>query len=201
MLAGIGHDAADLGILPDDPALVRTALEAAAEVCDAVISTGAASRSETDHLAGCLRSLGSVHPWELAVKPGRRLVMGQVGDTVFCGLPGNPVAAFVSFGLYARPVLARLQGAFWQEPRRYLVPAGFTMTEKKAGRREYWRGWIGHGGDGRPALQKFPRDGSALISGLRQAEGLIEAPEELTAVAEGDLLAFIPFTELGLPPK
>lgn len=201
MLAAGGLGAADLGILPDDPALVRTALEAASEVCDVVISTGGASRSETDHLAESLRALGSVHAWELAVKPGRRLVMGQVGDTVFCGLPGNPVAAFVSFGLYARPVLARLQGAFWHEPRRYLVPAGFAALEKKAGRREYWRGWIGHGGDGRPALQKFQRDGSALISGLRQAEGLIEVPEEVTAIAEGDPLAFIPFTELGLPPK
>ncbi|MGE0213263.1 MAG: gephyrin-like molybdotransferase Glp [Parvibaculaceae bacterium] len=201
MLAAMGFGAADLGIIPDDPAMVRTALEAAAEVCDVVISTGGASRGETDHVMEALGALGSVHAWGLAVKPGRRLAMGQVGDTVFCGLPGNPVAAFVSFGLYARLILARLQGAFWHEPRRYLVPAGFAVAERKPGRREYWRGWIGYGGDGRPVLQKFAYDGSALISGLRQAEGLIEVPEEMTAIAEGEPLAFIPFTELGLPPK
>jgi molybdopterin molybdotransferase len=97
-------------------------------------------------------------------------------------------------------MLARLQGAEWHEPRRFPLPAGFGLPRKKADRREFWRGWIEEE-DGRPVLRKFARDGSALISGLRQAEGLIEVAEEVTEVKPGDTLGFIPFTEFGLPPR
>jgi molybdopterin molybdotransferase len=144
--------------------------------------------------------LGTLHAWQIAVKPGRPLAVGQIGDCIFFGLPGNPVAVFVTFLLYARPMLARLQGARWHEPRRFPLPAGFAMPKKKADRREFWRGWIEQEA-GRPVLRKFARDGSALISGLRRAEGLIEVAEEVTEVSPGDTLSFIPFTEFGLPPR
>ncbi|MEM7637361.1 MAG: molybdopterin molybdenumtransferase MoeA, partial [Pseudomonadota bacterium] len=123
--------------------------------------------------------------------------MGQIADTVFFGLPGNPVAAFVTFLLYAQPMFSRLQGAIWQQPQRYPLPAGFTIAKKKTDRREFWRGWIDNAGEG-PVLQKFQRDGSGLISGLRQATGLIEVPEEASSVQQGDLLGFIPFSEFGI---
>jgi molybdopterin molybdotransferase len=114
-------------------------------------------------------------------------------------LPGNPVAVFVTFLLYVLPVFACLQGKAWQPPQRYPLQAGFTFTGKKAGRREFWRGWV-EATDAGPRLRKFARDGSGLISGLRQATGLIEIPEDITEISEGDLVAFIPFTEFGLPP-
>lgn len=192
LLASQGLAATDLGVLPDDRAAVEAAVAAAAKEFDVVISTGGASRGEADFIVETIEALGSLHAWQLAVKPGRPLAMGQIGDTVFFGLPGNPVAVFVTFVLYARPMLARLQGATWREPRRFLVPSGFAVPKKKPDRREYLRGWMAPG----PALLKFPRDGSALITGLRQAEGLIEIPEEITSVSEGDFLAFIPFSEL-----
>jgi molybdopterin molybdotransferase len=123
--------------------------------------------------------------------------MGQIGDAVIFGLPGNPVAVFVTFLLYAIPMLARLQGAAVREPRRYLVKAGFAFSGRRRGRREFWRGYIADGPDG-PRLMKFERDGSGLISGLVQAEGLIDIAESTGDVDVGDLLAFIPFGEFGL---
>jgi len=103
----------------------------------------------------------------------------------------------VTFLLYAQPMFARLQGASWQPPQRYPLPAGFEIAKKKTDRREFWRGWVENGASG-PVLRKFERDGSGLISGLRQATGLIEVPEEASSVAEGDLLGFIPFSEFGI---
>lgn len=199
LLAAADAESIDLGIIADDEGAVRSAIARAAQDCDVILSTGGASRGEADHIVGAIQSLGTLHAWQLAVKPGRPLAMGQIADTVFFGLPGNPVAAFVTFLLYVQPMLARLQGARWQPPRRYAIPAGFGMAKKKPDRREFWRGWI-EIDSGRPVLQKFARDGSGLISGLTKAEGLIEVLEETTAVAEGDLLNYIPFSEFGLAP-
>jgi molybdopterin molybdotransferase len=204
LLIGLLHTVAaetvDYGILPDDPVAVRQAIGRAAEACDVILSTGGASRGEADYIVETIQDLGTLHAWQIAIKPGRPLAVGQIGDCVFFGLPGNPVAVFVTFLLYARPMLARLQGAEWHEPRRFPLPAGFAMPRKKPDRREFWRGWI-EDEAGRLVLKKFTRDGSALISGLRQAEGLIEIAEEITEVKPGDTLSFIPFTEFGLPPR
>lgn len=199
LLRTVTVEAVDMGILPDDEAAVRRAISRAADDCDVILSTGGASRGEADYIVEAIQALGRLHAWQLAVKPGRPLAIGQIGDKVFFGLPGNPVAVFVTFLLYARPMLLRLQGAAWREPRRFPLPVGFAITGKKPDRREFWRGWIEER-DGRPLLMKFPRDGSALISGLRAAEGLIEVPEEVREVQPGDILGFIPFTELGIPP-
>jgi molybdopterin molybdotransferase len=124
---------------------------------------------------------------------------GQVGDCVVLGLPGNPVAVFVCFLMYVRPVLARLAGGSWPEPMRYPMPAAFAQT-KKRGRREFWRAklTLKHG---RLAVEKFARDGSGLISSLREADGLIEVAEEVMEVRDGELVDFIPFTEFGLKPR
>ena len=200
LLQTVAAETVDFGVLPDDADAVRNAVGRAAEECDVILSTGGASRGEADHIVSTIQELGTLHAWQIAVKPGRPLAVGQIGDTVFFGLPGNPVAVFVTFLLYARPMLAKLQGANWHEPRRFPLPAGFAMPKKKADRREFWRGWIEEGA-GRPVLRKFARDGSALISGLRWAEGLIEVAEEVTEVRPGDILSFIPFTEFGLPPR
>ena len=145
-----------------------------------------------------LDALGKRHLWQLAVKPGRPMCFGQIGDTLYFGLPGNPVAAFVCFLLYVRPALVRLGGGEWPEPQRYPVPAGFCVPRKKPDRREFWRGWIEMNAYGDAVAQKFERDGSGLISGLRQATGLIEITEETTAVTQGDLVSFIPFAEFGI---
>jgi molybdopterin molybdotransferase len=122
---------------------------------------------------------------------------GQIGNCVVLGLPGNPVAVFVCFLIYVRPVLTRLAGGVWPEPVRYPVPAAFTQKKKK-GRREFWRARLSQELDGRLVVTKFARDGSGLISSLREADGLIEVAEELENVRMGELVDFIPFSEFGL---
>ncbi len=197
LLQTVRAEARDYGVIADRRSDVETAVAKAAGECNVILTTGGASRGEADFIVETIQTLGSLHAWQLAVKPGRPLAIGQVGDCVFFGLPGNPVAAFVTFLLYAQPMFARLQGAKWQQPQRYPLPAGFAIPKKKTDRREFWRGWIENTASG-PCLRKFDRDGSGLISGLRQATGLIEVPEQASSVAEGDLLGFIPFGEFGI---
>ncbi len=189
----------DMGIVTDDAAAVRTLLVRCADQADVILSTGGASRGEPDHIVSAMLDEGRLHAWQLAVKPGRPLAIGQIGDTVFMGLPGNPVAVFTTFLLYCQPMLARLGGAAWRPPQRYPLPAGFRFEAKKKGRREFWRGWIDNEAPG-PVLRKFERDGSGLISGLTRATGFIEVAEDASQVEEGDLLPFIPFSEFGIPP-
>jgi molybdopterin molybdotransferase len=122
---------------------------------------------------------------------------GQIGDCVVLGLPGNPVAVFVCFLLYVWPLLRRMGGTDWPEPRRYGLPALFAFPNRKVGRREFWRGVL-KDADGRLGVDKFARDGSGLISGLRAADGLIDIPEDVADVKVGDTVAFIPFAEYGI---
>ncbi|MET0483851.1 MAG: gephyrin-like molybdotransferase Glp [Aestuariivirgaceae bacterium] len=197
LLASQGATMVALGRVSDEASEVEARLRQAAGDCDVILTTGGVSRGETDLVVETIRRLGSLHAWQIAVKPGRPLAMGQIGDAVVFGLPGNPVAVFVTFLLYAVPMLARLQGANPRAPRRYAVPAGFDFTGRKQGRREFWRGYLVEGADG-PRVMKFERDGSGLISGLVQAEGLIDIPEAAGDVHAGDPLAFIPFGEFGL---
>jgi molybdopterin molybdotransferase len=199
LLKGTGAEVLDFGIIEDERSAVDSAIAKAAMRSDLVFSTGGASRGEADHVIKAIQARGVLHGWQLAVKPGRPFGIGQIGDTVFLALPGNPVAVFVTFLLYGLPVLAQLQGMNWRAPQRYGVKAGFSFPQKKQGRREFWRGWIEETAEG-PRLRKFARDGSGLISGLRQATGLIEVREDVGAVREGDVLDFIPFTEFGIAP-
>ena len=142
-------------------------------------------------------ALGRRHVWQLAIKPGRPMSFGQVGNAVVLGLPGNPVAVLVCFLLYAVPMLRRLSGGKWIDPRRYMLPAAFSFPKRKTGRREFWRGILKSDGP-RLRVDKFERDGSGLISGLRIADGLIEIPEDVPEIKEGDLVAFMPFSEFGI---
>lgn len=194
-----GHAPSFLGILPDNAASVRASLAEAAANFDVVITSGGASRGEEDHVVNSLDALGSLRMWQLAIKPGRPMSFGQIGDCVFLGLPGNPVAVFVCFLLYAAPVLALLGGAGWREPRRYDVQAAFALNRRKTGRREFLRGQLVPDEAGQLSVKPYPRDGSGLISSLRASSGLIEIPEALEAVREGQRVSFIPYSEFGIP--
>lgn len=196
LLEPLGPRITDLGILPDESVRIRETIAGAAEIHDAVITTGGASRGEEDHVLDSLDALGSRHSWQLAVKPGRPMMFGQIGDCAFLGLPGNPVAAFVCFLLYVRPLLIRMGGGLWSEPERYGLPAAFTIAKKKADRREFLRGRL-LSKDGIPHIAKFERDGSGLITSLREADGLIELDEACVGVRVGDIVQFIPFSQFG----
>jgi molybdopterin molybdotransferase len=200
MLEGLvktaGTCAVDLGILPDKAETVREALSAASKAYDAIIISGGASQGAEDYVVRSIDALGKRHLWQIAIKPGRPMSFGQIGNTVVLGLPGNPVAVFVCFLIYVRPVLTRLAGGLWLEPARFPLPAAFGQR-KKLGRREFWRASLIKA-EGRLRVAKFQRDGSGLISSLRDADGLIEVPEHVEEVREGEIINFIPFSEFGL---
>ena len=201
LLETLGAAVTDVGVLPDRRDVVEDTLARLAESHDVIVTSGGASIGEEDHLVAALESLGERHLWRLAIKPGRPVTFGNIGRAVFLGLPGNPVAAMVTFLNYGRPVLERLAGASWREPNHYLLPADFEIASKKGGRREFLRGILGRDEDGRPVVRKYPRDGSGIITSLREADGLIVVPEEVEQVGRGEPVMFIPFPEFGIPPR
>jgi molybdopterin molybdotransferase len=198
LVALAGAEPTALGIWQDEPSRVEAALAEAAGSFDVVLTSGGASRGEEDHVAAALARRGTCHFWQLAIKPGRPMMLGQIGNAAVVGLPGNPVAVFVCFLMYVHPMLGRLGGAGWREPARYRLPAAFDFKGRKRGRREFWRAMLVPTESGLKA-DKFARDGSGLISGLRAADGLIEIDEDHGDVAVGDPVAFIPLTEFGIP--
>lgn len=197
LIASAGARPIDLGVWPDDFDEIKRRLAAAALDVDVIVTSGGASRGEEDHVVAALDAIGKRHLWQLAIKPGRPMSFGQIGDCVMIGLPGNPVAVFVCFLLYVWPLLRRMGGSPWPTPRRYQLPALFAFPDRKVGRREFWRGIVKETPRG-PAVDKFERDGSGLISGLRAADGLIDVPENVTGIRPGDAIAFIPFTEFNI---
>jgi molybdopterin molybdotransferase len=200
LLESVDAKVTDAGVLPDDAAAVSDRLKQLAAAHDAVLTTGGASRGEEDHLVASLDEIGKRHLWQLAVKPGRPMSFGQIGDCAVVALPGNPVAAFVCFLLYVRPMLAVMGGGRWREPQRFPLPADFAIDKRKTGRREFLRGWLATDDHGRLVVRKFSRDGSGLITSLREADGLIEIAEDVPAVQHGDMVTFLPFSGLGLKP-
>ncbi|MEP0945240.1 MAG: gephyrin-like molybdotransferase Glp [Rhizobiaceae bacterium] len=189
-----------MGIIRDTAKAAEEAIASASTTHDVIITTGGASRGAEDHMVTVLDKLGKRHLWQLAVKPGRPMIFGQLPrggsgqDCLYFGLPGNPVAAMVCFLLYARPALLTLAGANWQVPPRYKIPAAFSIAKKKPDRREFMRGKLVTDEEGNLQVAKYERDGSGLISSLRQSDGLIEIPEEVTSLQQGELVSFLPFS-------
>lgn len=198
LLASLPVQVTDLGVLADAEDQVTERLADAAGRFDLVLTTGGASRGEEDHIVTAIDKLGTRHLWQLAIKPGRPMSFGQIGDCVLMSLPGNPVAVFVCFLLYVRPAILALGGGAWQAPTGFMLPAAFEIGAKKPDRREFLRGILVRDGATAVRVDKFARDGSGLITGLRAADGLIELPEEIEQVAKGDPVRFLPFSEFGI---
>jgi molybdopterin molybdotransferase len=133
LIASVGAEPADLGVLPDDAARVRDALKEAAGRHHVLIVSGGASQGAEDHVAKALGAIGKRHLWQIAIKPGRPMSFGQIGDCVVLSLPGNPVAVFVCFLIYVRPVLARLAGGEWPSPRATPCRPPLPKRRRRAG--------------------------------------------------------------------
>lgn len=190
----------DLGILPDEAAVVEEILADAAQSHDVIVTSAGASKSEVDHVVRGVETLGDLHVWQVAIKPGRPLAFGVIGPEdapcVFVGLPGNPVAVAVCASRIALPLLNRLAGGRRAEPRGFKVPAGFSM-KKKPNRREFLRVHLVDGDDGAARAQNFARGGSGILTSITETDGLVELAEDVTQVSPGDMLDFIPYSALG----
>ena len=201
LLQSFGARVTDLGILADKPKVLRDALAMAATDHDLIITSGGVSTGEADHVRGAVEKIGRLVFWRIGIKPGRPVAMGVVpglapGESAaFVGLPGNPVAVFVTFARIVRPLLLRLAGAAPEDLTAYPVRAGFSYR-KKAGRREYVRVRLECLADGALVAHKYPREGAGVITSLTETDGLAELPEELTALAPGATVGFIPYGAL-----
>lgn len=195
MLKRLGCVVTDFGIRRDDVAEIADLLRTAAESHDAILSSGGVSTGEGDHVKTALESVGTLVFWRIAMKPGRPVAMGVVGGTPFIGLPGNPVASFVTFAKVAHPAILALAGATWSAPPAVPVRAAFAHR-KKPGRREYVRVFLRKGADGVLEARKFPREGAGLLSSLVETDGVAELPESLTRVEPGQTVDCLTYASL-----
>ena len=194
LLAGLGCAVSDLGIRPDSEAALVDALAAASTQHDLIVTSGGVSTGEEDRIKSAVERLGRLHFWRLAIKPGRPVALGQVCGVPLIGLPGNPVAAIVTFLVLARPLIAKLAGAPAYEPRLFPVRAGFGYR-KRPGRREYLRARLERKGEAVVAV-KYPRDGAGILSSIVRSDGLVIVDETVSELTVGTMVDFLPFSEV-----
>jgi len=195
MLKRLGCEVSDLGILRDAREPLANALKDVAGSHDLLLTTGGVSTGEEDHVKAGVESVGSLVLWRMAIKPGRPVAMGIIGGTPFIGLPGNPVASFVTFVHVVRPTALALSGATPSPLVPIPVRAAFTYR-KKSGRREYVRVTLRRADDGALEATKFPREGAGLLSSLVDTDGLVELGEDITTVEPGARVGFLGYANL-----
>jgi len=195
MLARLGCEVSDLGILRDDRAALAQGLKKVAGTHDLILTSGGVSTGEEDHVKASVEDVGTLVLWRMAIKPGRPVAMGIIGGTPFIGLPGNPVASFVTFVHVVRPTVLALSGAEPQPLIPMPVRAAFTY-KKKIARREYVRVNLHRTDDGGLEVAKFPREGAGLLSSLVDTDGLVELGEEITQVVPGQTVGFLSYASL-----
>jgi molybdopterin molybdotransferase len=195
LLGRLECEVTDLGILQDDEATIAGALKEAAQDHDLLFTSGGVSVGDEDHIKPAVESLGSLHFWRLAIKPGRPIAFGQVAGTAFVGLPGNPVAAMVTFMRIARTMVLRLSGATDLRPPLYKVPAAFNF-KAKGERREWLRARLEKDENGVNCAHLYPAGGSGVLTSMVASDGLVEVGEHLNQIEEGDLVDFLPFSEM-----
>lgn len=195
MLARLGCVVSDLGIVGDNSASLAAGLKKVADAHDLILTTGGVSTGEEDHVKAAVESVGTLVLWRMAIKPGRPVAMGIIGGTPFIGLPGNPVASFVTFVHVVRPTVLALAGATHQPLVPMPVRSAFAY-KKKIARREYVRVVLRRGDDGVLEVTKFPREGAGLLSSLVDTDGLVELGEEVTQVEPGQTVGFLSYASL-----
>ena len=193
LLAALGCEVHDLGIVRDTLEATRAALREAA-AADVIITSGGVSVGEEDHVKAAVQAEGTLDLWKIAIKPGKPLAFGKVsrGDTAagFIGLPGNPVSTFVTFLMLVRPFLLACQGARVTAPRGLMMRADFDWP-KPDRRREFLRVRINAAG----GLDLYPNQSSGVLTSCAWADGLVDNPPA-QAVTRGELVRFLPFSEL-----
>lgn len=197
LLRRLGCVVTDLGILRDDRAIILPALRDAAATHEVLLTSGGVSVGTADLVKEIITELGVIDFWRLAIKPGKPVAFGRIGDCLTIGLPGNPVSAMVTFLLFARPLLLKQMGAEPVEPVRWRVSADFAFR-RKPGRREWLRAQLRFDPERGPLVGVYHTHSSAALSSLAWADGLVELPEECAGVAPGDPVNYLPFSGLGV---
>ncbi|MGI9334717.1 MAG: molybdopterin molybdotransferase MoeA, partial [Gammaproteobacteria bacterium] len=193
MLQRLGAEIVDLGVARDDIAEVRSSLALGAEQADAVISSGGASAGEADYIRQVLGELGQVGFWRIAIRPGRPLAYGKLGNAFFFGLPGNPVAVMVTFYQFVQPALRLLAGEAEAFPVPTLEAKCVDALRKKPGRIEYYRAILSREDDGELVVRHTGKTGSGLLHTMSDANCFIVLPEHGENTEPGAIVQVQPF--------
>ncbi len=205
LLEGLSCDVIDLGNVEDTLDATVKAMREAAAKADLVMTSGGVSVGEEDHIRKALEHLGQLDMWRINIKPGKPLAFGKInqltenntlGSIPFLGLPGNPVSVFATFCIFARPYILKMQGASNTTAHSFKVASGFKLIAKEK-RNEYVRARIEYDDNGNSSLTIYPNQGSGVLTSASWANGLAFIPAE-TLVKLGDMIEFIPFTELSV---
>ncbi len=195
MLTRLGVKIIDMGIIPDNRDAIEQAFESASELADVLITSGGVSVGEADFVKETLEKIGEVNFWKIAMKPGRPLAVGRIGQCHFFGLPGNPVSAIVTFYQFVQPALQKLSGQVPSEP--LLLKAICMEKLKKAkGRIDYQRGWLKTDEDGELIVSSTGKQGSGMLSSMGRANCFIVLPLESGGSEVGEKVVVQPFSGL-----
>ncbi len=198
LLTRLGAEVIDLGVVRDEPAALEAAFRSAAAQADAIITSGGVSVGEADHTKAMMRKLaeddgtGGVAFWKIAMRPGRPMAVGRIGNALLFGLPGNPVAVMVTFLAFVRPALLQMMGCTPSAPP-LLQAQMLEPLRKKPGRTEYQRGIVTTGPDGRLVARTTGQQGSGVLSSMVQANGLLVLHHDQGSLAVGDTVDVMMF--------
>ncbi|MGZ6418519.1 MAG: molybdopterin molybdotransferase MoeA, partial [Pseudobdellovibrio sp.] len=193
LLAGPSYGVVDLGVIPDNKQLLEDSFIKASKNYDVIITTGGASVGEADYVKEILQSCGEVNFWKIAIKPGKPLAFGRIGQCYFFGLPGNPVAVVVTFQQIVAPALRQLSGAPSCKSLRFTATCTSAL-KKSAGRQEYQRGILSQNENGEFFVASAGQQGSHILSSMSQSDCYIILPEECKGVQAGDKVTVEPFS-------
>ena len=204
LLQGMGIECVDLGVVRDDPVALESAFREAAQQADAIVTSGGVSVGEADHTKAMMRKLahseapgqGGVAFWRIAMRPGRPMAVGRIGQVPLFGLPGNPVAVMVTFLAFVRPALWRMIGARANDPQvdsPLLQARSSEAIRKKPGRTEYQRAIVSRAADGTLNVRTTGQQGSGVLSSMVQANGLMVLPHAQGNIAIGDVVEVMMF--------
>ncbi len=196
MLARLDVDIVDMGVIPDDRARIEQAFASAAGDADAVVTSGGVSVGEADYVGETLEKLGSVGFWKVAIKPGRPLAFGRVGNALFFGLPGNPVSVMATFYHLVRPALLKLKGIERHDPDVMVRAVCHSRLKKKPGRVEFQRGVLSRLADGSYAVETTGHQGAGVLRSMAEANCFIVLPLDGETVSPGDEVDVQPFSAL-----
>ena len=185
LLSRMGCEVIDMGVVRDDPVLLEQAFSKASETADVIITSGGVSVGEADFTKAMMKKLGDVAFWKIAMRPGRPMAVGRLGNCILFGLPGNPVAVMVTFLAFVKPALLQMMGGL-PSSTPYLRAKSAVALRKKPGRTEYQRGFVRALPDGTLQVDAAGNQGSGVLRSMVEANGLIVLHHHQSNVAAGD---------------
>jgi len=192
LLSRMGCEVIDMGVVRDDPVLLEQAFSKASETADVIITSGGVSVGEADFTKAMMKKLGDVAFWKIAMRPGRPMAVGRLGNCILFGLPGNPVAVMVTFLAFVKPALIQMMGGL-PSSTPYLRAKSAVALRKKPGRTEYQRGFVRALPDGTLQVDAAGNQGSGVLRSMVEANGLIVLHHHQSNVAAGDELDVMMF--------